>query len=626
MAKEKINMASVSDKVVNNTGDRMNMSFFSNAKGLCIILFIISLAVYGNTLFNGFAVDDLAMIEKNTIVQKGFAGIPELMVTPRLAGFDRNIVNENYRPLSLVMFAAEYQLFGENAFTGHLFNILFFACCVVLLFVFLNRLFPHSLGMWFIAALLFALHPIHTEVVANIKSRDELMSFFFAFSSLLAFMSYQRQGSILKLMAGGCLLMLAFLSKETVISFLIVVPVLFYSYLNGHKMRSHLVFVSSITVAAIFLIIRQMVLKGHDTTAVPFLDNPLAGAGILTQRIPTAILVLGMYLKLLLVPWPLISDYSYNTIHTVGFGNIWVWFALAAYLVAAITMVLRLIKKPKDPLAFGILFYLANLALFSNLFFLVYSEMAERLVFFASAGFCIFVAVLLFRVFSSAENLQSKRLVPVKLWWVILPVSLVFSTLTILRSAEWKNDSVLLSADTKKAPENARLWHSLGSVKILNEPTPASTGDTSSWSITRLGIDDIQRSIAIYQDNYKAHLDIGNFFRNIGQYDSAEYHIKESLRIKPDLTAALSDLGFVYFSEQKYNEALVLARNAWRKDSKEPTIMFNMGMIFMQMKEFDSASVWMQRTLDAQPDNKMAAEYLTMLQNALRKTDITGRK
>ena len=346
------------------------------------------------------------------------------------------------------------------------------------------------------------------------------------------------------------------------------------------------------------------------------------GMAVLSMAVPGS-------LKQLIIPWPLISDYSYNTIPTVGFGNIMVWCSLAVYLFAVITMIYRLWKRPEDPLAFGILFFLANLALFSNLFFLVYSEMAERLVFFASAGFCISVAVLISRFFTETEMQQNKRRIPMKLWWLIIPVCAIFSILTINRNEEWKNDSELISADLKNAPENARLWHSSGSVKIINEPTPATTGDTSNRPVTRAAIADLQRSLAIYPGNYKAHLDIGNFFRSNGQYDSAEYHIKESLRILPDLSVALSDLGFVYFSEQKYSEALGLARNAYNRDPQNPTIMFNMGMIFTQMKEFDSARVWMQRTMALQPDNKMAADYLAMFQNelqkALKKADSTGK-
>jgi tetratricopeptide (TPR) repeat protein len=138
----------------------------------------------------------------------------------------------------------------------------------------------------------------------------------------------------------------------------------------------------------------------------------------------------------------------------------------------------------------------------------------------------------------------------------------------------------------------------------------------------------MQISLAIYPDDYKTQLDIGNLFRSIKQFDSAEHHIRESLRLNPGLPMAISDLGFVYFSEQKYPEALALARTAFNKDSNNPTIMFNIGMIFAKMKQNDSAEAWLQKTLTMQPENSRASDYLTALQNELqqsiRKADSTN--
>ncbi len=107
---------------------------------LSLILAVITFIIYANTLQNGYVLDDSMVCSKNTIVNQGYAGIPELLKTPRLKGFGY-LKNENYRPLSLVMFAIEIGTFGLNPMYGHLFNILFFACCVVLLFLFLYKLF-----------------------------------------------------------------------------------------------------------------------------------------------------------------------------------------------------------------------------------------------------------------------------------------------------------------------------------------------------------------------------------------------------------------------------------------------------------------------------------------------------
>ena len=97
---------------------------FSVTTKLSLILFVLSLLVYANTLKNGYVLDDTVVTIKNSIVTKGFKGIHELLVTPRMKGVGY-FKNDNYRPLSLSMFAAEFELFGQKPAVGHFFNILF---------------------------------------------------------------------------------------------------------------------------------------------------------------------------------------------------------------------------------------------------------------------------------------------------------------------------------------------------------------------------------------------------------------------------------------------------------------------------------------------------------------------
>jgi hypothetical protein len=171
-------------------------------KQLCLVLAAVCFALYANTLKNGFALDDVMVFKENKIVAKGLSGIAELLSTPHMRGY-LVIPNDLYRPLSLVMFAIEYQFFGASPFIGHLVNILLFAGCVIMLFLFLNNFFNgKKTAIAFIGAFVFALHPIHTEVVANMKSSDELFCFFFAFLSLNIFMSYMRDGKMKQLLLG----------------------------------------------------------------------------------------------------------------------------------------------------------------------------------------------------------------------------------------------------------------------------------------------------------------------------------------------------------------------------------------------------------------------------------------
>ena len=631
MAKNKNNKlllkADPTENLKNNSSGKqqgIRKSTFQKIRKLCIALAVITLLVYANTLQNGYVLDDMGVIEKNILVKKGFAGIPELLVTPRFKGFE-HIVNDSYRPLSLVTFAVEYQVFGPNPTEGHLFNILFFAGCVVLLFLFLDKLFKRQkTGLAFIAALLFALHPIHTEVVANIKSRDELLCFFFAFWSLNLFVNYTKDGKPRQLAVGTILLFLSFLSKETVIAFVLVMPLVFFAYLEGNKKRSTFVCVTTLLVSLAFLITRSVVLKANDSGAIPFLDNPLVHAPIFSTRLPTAIMVLGIYLRLLLAPYPLICDYSYNSIPFAHFGSVAVLVSSTIYLFLIIIGVYRLIKKPKDPLAFAILFFLITISLFSNIPFLVYSEIAERLAFFASAGFCLGITALLWSLLARSDQEKLDRLVPPKIWFVIAPASIVFALLTIYRNADWKSNYTLTVNDVKKAPNNARLWHSMGYILLTSEANE-ETDPIAKQQIIKEGISDLQRSLSIYPENGKAHQDLGNFFRDLQQYDSAEAHLKQAVKLNPTSYVPVSDLGFVYFCEKKYPEALALSQAALLKDKKNVGIINNTARCYLQMQKYDSAIIMIKQALSFDPGNKLSNEYLLMANKAIGKKDSIAR-
>src|ERR1700733_8937415 len=111
---------------------------------LAFLLGLVSFIVYSNTLINGFALDDANSIMNNAIVKKGIATIPELLTTPYHRGTITTVTNDLYRPLSLVMFATEYQLFGARPLPFHLVNVLLFAGCVILLFLFLAQFFDRK--------------------------------------------------------------------------------------------------------------------------------------------------------------------------------------------------------------------------------------------------------------------------------------------------------------------------------------------------------------------------------------------------------------------------------------------------------------------------------------------------
>jgi protein O-mannosyl-transferase len=594
---------------------------------LSLLLGVITFLVYANTLNNGFVLDDSMVYSQNKIVNQGFDGISELFKTPRLKGFGY-LKNENYRPLSLVMFAIEVGAFGLNPAVGHFFNVLYFSICVILLFLFLNTLFEkQKTAVAFIASLLFAVHPIHTEVVSNIKSLDEIFCFLFAFLSLNILAAYIKSGKVWQLAAGLFTLFLSYLSKETVVTFLGIIPLVFFFYIKqknnieaapssdepivtnklkafiNDNFRAIIMTAGMLVVTGIYLAIRHVILSdyGASTAAVEFIDNALVGAPDLATRIATAMFTMGMYVKLLFIPHPLISDYGYNSMPYVGFGNPWVLLSVAIYLGAGIAGIYRFVKFRKDYWAFAILFYMATIALFSNIFFLMGSAMGERFLFFASVGFCMLVALAIEKwILKSNHTFDSFVNNKLALGITVL-LCISFSYLTFARNKEWVDNSTMFKADLLKSPNNGRLNYYVGN-ELVENVSGAEKDTAKRRAILNEGITCLKKAIEIFPKYTDAHTELGTAYLNLMKYDSAEVYFKNAISQSPYQSIAANNLGTVYLRTSRFEEAIVYYKLAIEIKGDFVQAYCNLGSCYSQLKKFDSAIMYINQALAYDPN------------------------
>ena len=591
---------------------------------LSIVLFITSFLLYANTLQNDYALDDIIVLSKNTFVLKGLNGIPEILVTPHLRGY-MVAPNETYRPLSLVFFAIEYQFFGADPVVGHFVNVFCFGACVVLLFFFLDNLFERKKTMVaFIASLLFALHPIHTEVVNNIKSFDELLCFFFAFLSLNLFLKYARSGEKKWLMTGVICMLLSLLSKETTITFTLIVPLVFFFYKNENKRRSVNISIGTFLAAISFIVIRAMILKEYSNTEAgpSVFDNALAKAPDNLSSIATAILILGKYIQFMFVPYPLICDYSFNSIPFATFKDISVWLSMLVYCSLIITAVYRLSKFRKDPWAFGILFFLLTIALFSNIFFLLGSEMSERFTFFASEGFCLLVALSLEKwvMNSGADKNIIKGLLNNKVWIILIPVTIIFSYITLARNREWKDSYTLYSSDLAKQPNNAHLNWCVGNGLIL-ERYDMEKDPAAKQEIMKQGIMYLKKSIEIAPGFAPAQVLMGNAYSTSQQFDSAVVHFKIALALNPKDVDVLNNLAGIYFMKHDYAGALEMSLKIV---SINPAFMkgySNAGLCSYNLGQYSQAITYLDKAISIDPAYGRSYETKAMTYKAINNLD-----
>ena len=581
---------------------------------LCIALSLLVFIVYINTVKNGFVLDDVIMVKENTIVAKGFKGIFELLSTPHMRGY-LIIPNDTYRPLSLVMFAMEYQFFGLNPAAYHFVNILVFAGCVIFFFLFLHKFFDEKKPMAaFVGALLFALHPIHTEVVANIKSRDELLCFFFAFLSLNIMMKYMKEGKTSQLLLGAFTLFLSIISKENSITFLGVVPLLFFFYKNEHRNRAIHLTIGTVAACIAFIAIRAGVLGAYhanESSDIEFIDNALVHAPDFATKLATGVIIAGRYLKLLFIPYPLLCNYSYNSIPFATFGDIGVLASIVAYGGMIFYAVSRLLRKQKDPWAFAILFYLMTISLFTNIFILIGAEMADRFLFMASAGICMAVAFAADKWVITKGVTEMEVFKSPKLLAFMIPVSLLFGGMVIARNSEWKDNVNLYRVDLAKSPNDSRLSYYLGTA-MAEDLYPLEPDANKRVEIDKEALTHLQKSFSIYPDFAEANAELGRIYDRLRIYDSAEYYDKRALKLNPNHSVATNNLGSVYLASGKYPLAVEYFKRATLLNPNFEMAYFNMARTYVQMKQYDSAIMNFNKVFEFDPHYPDAHQEIGM--------------
>src|SRR5687768_9997899 len=372
-----------------------------------IIIPLLSFALYWMSIPYGYVLDDQIVITDNAFTKKGVSGIWDILSTESFSGYfgrQQNLVaGARYRPLSIVTFAIEQSIFGNKPSLRHFINIFLYGLCGLLIFRILKLLVPdREKSLWilsipFVATILYILHPVHSEVVANIKGRDEIMTAIGALGALYFALRYLPSQNKWWLVASGVSMFLGLMSKENAITFLAVIPLTLY-FFTGARLKDYVwTLAPSFIAAVIYIIIRTNVIGYLFDSGIvidDLMNDPFIGMTG-SERLATIIYTLGEYLRLLVFPHPLTHDYYPYHIPIMNFTKPGTLISLAIYLGLAYLFV-RLWKK-KSIYAWSIAFFVATISIVSNLFFAVGTFMNERFLFIPSIAFSLVSAYVLIK-------------------------------------------------------------------------------------------------------------------------------------------------------------------------------------------------------------------------------------
>ncbi len=565
----------------NNSSVNTSPNWLTNSRLHYLIIGLLAFGLYANTLGHDFCQDDAIVITDNMFTKKGVEGIDGIWNKDTFYGFfkkegkDQLVAGGRYRPLTLVLFALEWELFSGSAKKGkttaspfgfHLVNVLLFVLLGLLLYkVIVTLLFYYDAQeaklLALFSTLLFVAHPVHTEVVANIKGADEIVALLGSLATLYFLLKAYRTGKIWMLIVGLLIFGLSIFSKENVITFLVIIPMALFLF--GEKSigfsKGKLVRFGGYSVALILAIIPFLVKRSHVLFNKPFelmgpkrMDLELMNNPFLKlvdevpvpysfgERIATIFYTLGEYIRLLVAPFKLTHDYYPNHIEMMHFGDWQVILSIVLYLGLIFLAVKSLRKNPI--VSFGILVYLASLSIVSNFIFPVGTFMAERFVFMPSVGFSLIVGAVLVQFFRRGKPTLALSIIGILIF--------LFSIKTLVRNPAWKNDATLFLTDVKTSKKSAKVQNAVGGTLLSiasKEKDEALRKQKAQEALTHLKI-----AIKEHPRYANAWLLQGNAYSYMDQFDSAIQSYKNAMLLKPNYPEAIKNLGINYHLAGKY--------------------------------------------------------------------------
>ncbi len=433
---------------------------FWSQPALLAAIVVFAVLLYFMTFNFGYILDDLVFVSKNNYVNEGLAGIKKIFTEEAMSGYfgeQKNLITgARYRPLSMVTFAVENQFFGINPGLSHVINAFLYGATGALIYYISLLFWPQELkrpwyfriGFW--AAILFVVHPIHTEVVANIKGRDEIMALLL---SLLTLIVAFKAKKVLDYVWVGILFYLALLSKENSLTFLAVIPFSIYMFRINKIERTEWVrlFVAMGVGSILYLFQRYLVIGYFLSSGVEItelLNNPFIDMNG-SEKYATIFFTLAKYLQLLVWPNPLSHDYYPYAIATRNWTDIISILSLIVYIAGSIYAARKIWKK--NTFAYFIVIYLATLSIVSNIPFTVGATMNERFLYMPSIAFVFFVPYLFIEGINKNKDLWRKIGIGLMAAMVI-----IFSFLTLKRIPVWSNSIDLNASAVKAYPNSAR--------------------------------------------------------------------------------------------------------------------------------------------------------------------------
>lgn len=567
-----------------------------------LIIAAVTLLAYFNSIGNGFVGDDNGFVAYNVSI-RDLGNLPDFFFnsSKTLAGYDPLWGAVLYRPLRTASYALDYAIFGQWAPGFHITNLLLHLIAVATVYFFTCALVARP-AVAFIAALIFALHPVHIEAVSWIASRADLIGLIFANLSLLAYVRFKKGRSFPFLVLSLFFAFVSYLGKETMV-FLPGIVIL-YDYISrdrkgfkefvGPNILSWILF-SAVTLA--YLIFRYQMTGRVSTTQSWWGGTPYSNFLMMTKATAT-------YLKLLVFPFDLNLHYLIGTARSFFEAGV---IISTVVIISTLGLIVYLHSKSKIAFFLTAWFYL-GLVPIANIIPISFSMMAERYIYAPSEGPIIAMALGVYALYERAKKISPAISRAMVLGAGALLIAFVVTI--IGRNAIYKDELAFYSAAVEDSPESAPSYKCLADqyyqrkdfeLALLNYRKAVSIDPNYAEAMTReaqiyadqgfiasaVGLG--EKAVALKPNDPVLRFTLGTFYRQSGQAQLALIQWQKAVELYPYYAEAYNNLGAFYQTMADYSNALDMYEKSVNVNPYNAETYYNMAIIFEEQGNAEKA-------------------------------------
>ncbi|KAK7870176.1 hypothetical protein R5R35_012732 [Gryllus longicercus] len=598
---------------------------------------------YANSLDGNFVFDDSEAIVNNDDVR------PEKPVGDIFYNdfwgtrLTSNRSHKSYRPLTVLSFRWNYWLSGGlYPWSFHLSNILLHALVSVLAHaVFGNLLGDRCPRAAFLAAILFAVHPVHAEAVAGVVGRADLLCALFFFLSFVVYRNSLLQSSLttqcIAMSFSMILAGLAMFSKEqgiTVIGLCSAYDVIVYSKLhpisilkyswqniikliplphkknysdsegktivsldincaNGKSVQVQQGNIPSLRhlavrhiilfVTGMFLLLLRWRIMGSTPPVFQKVDNPASFAACFLTRAMTYNYLYALNAWLLLCPEWLCFDWSMGCVPLLN-PQFPVDLRVIAAVMLWVAMILLLraclnhsCSRTRRSLTMSLALLIIPFLPATNIFFHVGFVLAERVLYLPSAGFSLLIVVGMRQLYML---FPFRRMLQLSYVFLIL----IFISRAVWRSGEWRTEATLFQSGLQVCPLNAKVHYNIAK----------DAGDSGNRTFAHM---EYREALRLNPDYDQAMNNLANLLKDDGKLEEAKILLRKAVELRPSFAAAWMNLGIVLAGLKQYKEAEQSYLTAIQHRKRYPDCYYNLGNLYLDQKQYDRAyQAWRNAT------------------------------